>query len=233
MSVLRWFLVVFLVMMGATQALAQSCAIPPRLPEAQAKPQPMDDVRTGAVSRYTLALSWSPQYCRTRGSSDPLQCGRDNRFGFILHGLWPDGDGRNYLAWCLPAQPVPASVVRQTFCATPSVQLQQHEWAKHGTCMTDDPARYFKAGTALYNAFRWPDMDGLSRVRPTVGAFKSAFAAANRGVRQDMMYIDTSNGGWLEEVKVCLDRDFRPTRCPKGAGGAPDRQQLRIWRAER
>lgn len=232
MLILRGILGLFMLLAAANQAYAQSCRIPPRLPDAVARPAPVDQVRTGAVVRYTLALSWSPQYCRGKGAGDAQQCGTDNRFGFILHGLWPEGQGRDFLGWCRPAQALPSDLVRQNFCATPSVHLQQHEWAKHGTCMTDDPARYFKAARTLFEAIRTPDMVGLSRVRPTVGAFKTAFAASNRGIRQDMMRIETNEGGWLQEVKLCLDLDFRPTRCPRDARGARDREQLKIWRTE-
>lgn len=228
----RWILGLLLALAGATQAYAQSCRIPDALPAAEVRPRPEAEVRTGKVTHYTLALSWSPQFCRSRGDTDQLQCGRDARFGFILHGLWPEGEGRDHLGWCRPVQALPAELVRQNFCATPSVYLQQHEWAKHGSCMTDDPSRYFKAGRALFDAIRPPDMAGLSRVRPTVGAFKTAFAATNRGVRPEMMRIETNEGGWLQEVKLCLNADFRPHRCPKGTKGASDREQLKIWRRE-
>lgn len=235
MSILHGTFVTFgivLMLASAGAARAQSCAIPSRLPAAEARARPDHEVRTGPVARYTLALSWSPQYCRGGGANDVQQCGPDARFGFILHGLWPDSRAQNSLAWCRPAQPLAADLVRQNFCATPSVRLQQHEWAKHGTCMTDDPVRYFTAGRALFEALQWPDMDGLSRVRPTVAAFKTAFSAANRGIRQDMVSLDVNEGGWLQEVKLCLNLDFRPTRCPKGTRGAADRQQLKIWRRE-
>ena len=33
---------------------------------------------------------------------------------------------------------------RRMMCATPSAQLIQHEWAKHGTCMRADPRRLFR-----------------------------------------------------------------------------------------
>ena len=73
-------------------------------------------------------------------------------------------------------------MIRGAVCATPSEQLLQHEWAKHGTCMGTNPAAYFGRSTALYQGLRSPDMDALSRAGPTVGAFKRQFAALNRAV---------------------------------------------------
>jgi ribonuclease T2 len=215
----------------AQPAWAQNqCRVPKRLPLAQSMRISLDQVRVIPVTDYSLALSWSPQYCRTRGAQDGLQCGAGTDFGFVLHGLWPEGEGRSWPQYCKPVGPVPADVSRRAFCATPSVELQQHEWAKHGSCMTDSPAAYFKAGTALFNALKWPNMDRLSRARTNVSELTSAFVAANRGLRQDMIRVALSNGGWLEELRVCLDADFRPARCPRDAPGARERGQVKIWR---
>lgn len=180
---------------------------------------------------YTLAVSWSPQYCRT--GKDPLQCGRSSLFGFILHGLWPEGAGRDWPQYCRPVGPVPPEVVREAFCTTPSVTLQQNEWQKHGSCMTDSAARYFKTGTILFGALRFPDMDRLSRRGTDVAGFSAAFAAANRGMYPDMVRLKLSNGNWLEEVHVCLNIRFRPMKCPADAPGARAREIVRIWRRAR
>src|SRR3546814_14299066 len=61
------------------------------------------------VTGYLLALSWSPEFCRTRTESKRhrLQCsGEMGRFGFVLHGLWPDAAGRRDPRWCRPV-PLP------------------------------------------------------------------------------------------------------------------------------
>jgi ribonuclease T2 len=211
-------------------AWAQSCAIPATLPAAQAERVPRGAVRTGAVTGHILALSWSPQFCRTHsGARYASQCGAQT-FGFILHGLWPEGAGRTNPQYCKAVGAIPPAVVRQSYCATPSVDLQAHEWAKHGSCITDNPATYFRAGTSLFNAIKFPDMDGLSRARPSAEAFVTALVAANRGLRADMFSIDVGKGGWLEEVRLCLDKEYHPRRCPRDVGGASPRTALKIWR---
>jgi ribonuclease T2 len=215
----------------ADAAQARTCRIPDRLPAARVEPVSPREVRRIPITDFQLAISWSPQYCRTRaGREDRLQCGPGATFDFILHGLWPEGAGRNWPQYCRPVQPLPPELVRSTFCATPSVRLQQHEWAKHGSCITESPAAYFKAATTLFDALRWPDMNALSRSRPDVGSLTTAIAAANRGMRPDMIRIVLSQGGWLEEVRVCLNRAYRPSACPRDNPGARSRERVRIWR---
>jgi ribonuclease T2 len=224
-------LAILAVLVAPHAAYAQSCRVPDRLPAAQPERVSPRDVRPGPITDYLLAVSWSPQYCRARGArADPLQCGRDAEFGFVLHGLWPEGEGRSWPQYCRPVEPLPASVVRSAFCATPSVSLQQHEWAKHGSCMTESPAAYFKASTALFNAVKWPDMDALSRARPDVAGLSAAIAGANRGMRADMIRIILSRGGWLEQVRICLNKSYRPARCPRDTPGARSRDRVKIWR---
>jgi ribonuclease T2 len=222
------------VLPAAASAQAISCRVPDRLPAAS--PEPRGVARIVPVGGYTLALSWSPEYCRLKRDSatDKLQCGgATGRFGFVLHGLWPDGRGDQWPEYCRDAQPVPEPVLRATLCAMPSVQLQQHEWAKHGVCAFPNPAAYFRAARLLHAAVRYPDMDALSRNRNLhVAGFATAFAARNPGVRADMLRVQRNPRGWLEQVLLCLDVRFRPTVCRDG-GAARDTRPLRIWRSVR
>ncbi len=228
---MKW-LWLFLAAVPQIAAAATSCAIPDRIATPRVERPDPREIRQARIDGYTLALSWSPQFCRDRGD-DPGergQCGREARFGFVLHGLWPDGQGRNDPAWCAAVdRPIPADTIRRNFCMTPSANLLQHEWAKHGTCMTRSPDAYFRSAAILYNVLKWPDMDALSRQRPTTGAFAEAFARTNPGVRADAIRIDTTEGGWLREVKICLGKNFRPRRCPAGRASDP-RRALKIWR---
>ena len=117
---------------------------------------------------------------------------------------------------------------------TPDVDLLQHEWAKHGSCMTRDPQRYFKPARIMYNAIRYPDMDRMSRDRNlTVGTFRLNFARANKGIRPDMIQIAKSKENWLDEVRICLAKDFKPQRCPSHVRMPSDRSKLKIWRGGR
>jgi ribonuclease T2 len=219
---------------GLASAQAYSCAVPGRIerphPDLPTADQPQ---RLLPIGSYTLAISWAPQYCRehARDASARAQCGNGNRFGFTLHGLWPDGVGRDWPQYCRAAPLLPASVIRANLCATPSAQLLQHEWAKHGTCMPGlRPADYFRRSTGLYSRLRYPDMDALSREPLTVGRFAEALAAANRGLQASMIRVTATKQGWLDEVWLCLDTRFAYERCRTGSGGLPADASLKIWR---
>lgn len=214
-------------------ALAQSaqCTIPaqiarpvPDLPDAS---QPR---RLLPIGSYTLALTWSPQYCSGNPRNANFQCGgRNGRFGFTLHGLWPDGVGKGWPQYCRATDLLPRKVIRDTLCATPSAQLIQHEWAKHGTCMTTKPELYFDLSRTLYSQIRYPDMAALGRrTSLTVGDFAKVFAAANRGISADMLRVTTTRGGWLDEVWLCIDKAIDYTRCPTHQGGVANATRLRI-----
>ncbi|HEU0044430.1 ribonuclease T2 family protein [Sphingomonas sp.] len=213
-------------------AQALRCAVPsgidrPR-PDRASPDQPR---RVLPVAGYKLALTWSPQYCRSREGG--FQCGEGNRFGFTLHGLWPDGPGREWPEYCAPAALLPDSVVRANICATPSAQLLQHEWAKHGTCMRGyGPVSYFARATGLYGKLRYPDMDALSRRRLKAGRLAAEMVRLNPGLAAEAIAVTTTRDGWLDEIWLCLDRRFRYVRCRPGTGVTPG-SDIRIWRGRR
>jgi ribonuclease T2 len=126
-------------------------------------------------------------------------------------------------------------VIRNGLCATPSAQLMQHEWAKHGTCMAGEtPASYFRRSNALYDRLRYPDMEALSRGDGlTAGTLAAAMARANPGLAPDMMRVTADRQGWLDEIWLCLDKAFRHRRCPAHQGGLAPSTRLRIWRGGR
>ncbi|SFF78021.1 ribonuclease T2 [Novosphingobium sp. CF614] len=214
-------------------ALAQAyqCALPRHLvPVGPVAPD--GPVRKLPVAGYTLAASWSPDYCKTSGDTRSMQCSRRyGRFGFILHGLWPESRRGPSPQWCAAAPVPPANLLLRHLCMTPSPGLLAHEWAKHGSCMTSRPETYFKVSAILWNAIRWPDADRLSREQDlTVGDLREEFVAANSGWRRDAVGIELSRTGWLREVRLCYAKNFRPTRCAPWQFGPADTAPLKIWR---
>ncbi|TPG43480.1 ribonuclease T [Sphingomonas koreensis] len=221
---------------AAANAQAYSCAVPSTI----ARPRPdlpsaRDPKRVLPIGGYTLAIRWAPQYCHghARDADARFECASGNRFGFTLHGLWPDGVGKVWPQYCRAATLLPKPVIAAHLCANPSVQLTQHEWAKHGTCTSDSPARFLARSRALYARLRYPDMDGLSRRPLTAGGFAAAIARANPGLRADMMRVTADKQGWLEEVWLCLDKGYRYRRCPASQGGLPAGARVKIWRGVR
>ncbi len=215
---------------AAAQAQALQCRLPPQI-TAPALPQPDGPRRALPIRGYTLALSWSPEFCRghQRDGRSALQCGGQmGRFGFILHGLWPESAPGRWPQWC-GAKPVAAETLRRNLCMSPSPSLLTHEWAKHGTCMARTPEGYFKAGAALYGSLRFPDMIRLSR-RPalTAGNLRAALRAATPFLPASAIRVQANGRGWLQEVQVCYGTDFMPASCDRP--GAADGAALKIWR---
>jgi len=221
--------------LASPAAFAQPVAC--QIPDSVTAPPPAvadGPVRLLPITTYVLALTWAPDFCDTHaGEPDAaLECnGRSPRFGFVLHGLWPDAAHGTWPQWCPARAPattqVPAAVVRQMLCNTPSPGLIAHEWAKHGTCMAASPQAYFAQSSAMYRAIHIPDMAALSR-RPglTVGDLRSAFAAANPRYPREAISLLIREGTALQEVHLCHDHNLHPAPCP--LPGPPDSATLRI-----
>jgi len=223
--------VVFAGLPVAANAQAYQCKAPPRI----SVPQGKQDARTRQlpVTGYTMALSWSPEFCRTRQRSGAhaTQCsGRNGRFGFIVHGFWPEGRS-TWPQYCPTSQRPQPATVKRNFCMMPSASLAARQWAKHGSCMTRKPATYFKVTNILWSSYRWPDFDRISREDGlTVGRIREAFASANKGWEPNMVAVKLNRRGWLEELRLCYGKRFRPRVCPRRTYGPRDAVKAKIWR---
>ena len=214
-------------------ALAQAyqCALPQRL--APLPPVRADGpTRRAPVAGYTLAVSWSPEFCRSDRNPASIQCsGRNGRFGFVLHGLWPEAASGPPPQWCAMLPRPQPETVRQGLCATPAPWLIEHEWAKHGSCMATTPEAYWGIARRVFARWRWPDADRLSfRKDLSVGDLREAVMLANPGVKREAIGVVLSNSGWLREMRICHDRQYRPGACRRAAWGPGDSKPLKIWR---
>lgn len=234
MRPIRLILAALVSLAMAPAALAQSfqCVVPGKL-APQAPPRIDGPIRRTVVGGYTLAASWSPEFCHgARDQAGSFQCsGRGGRFGFVLHGLWPESQFGQPPQWC-SIQPRPRlEDLRANLCMSPSTSLLEHEWAKHGSCMAATPLEYFGTARKLWQALQWPDADKLSyRKDLTVGDLRQAFLAANPGWSANAVAILTSGNDWLREIQLCYGRDQRPAACRRDRQGARDGQRLKIWR---
>lgn len=202
----------------------RTCRLPAVVTPAPALTPPADEVvRDAPTAFYMLALTWAPEICRTRGADPALafQC-QGGHFGFVLHGLWPNGADGRHPRYCGPAPALRAATVRRHLCMTPSAASLQHEWAAHGTCGWTTPEAYFADAARLWRRLRLPPMAATM----TAGRIRDAFAAANRGLPRDGVYIKVTDGR-LEDVRLCYDLRHRPMAC-QGGLGAPDATVIHI-----
>lgn len=215
-------------------SMAMAQAFQCTLPESVAVPRiaPDGETRRLPVTGYTLALSWSPEFCRMREDDgrNARQCsGRAGRFGFTVHGLWPDS-ARSWPQWCTKTQP-PAAALRRNLCISPDTRLLARQWAKHGSCMVRQPQTYFRVTRILYGGLQWPDFTRLSREDGlTAGTVRERFADANPGWFEDAIGVHLNAGGWLEELRLCYDRRFMPRACDTRRFGGKDGAPVKIWR---
>lgn len=212
--------------LGTAAAGPETCVLPARIALPEMEEVRPDEVVAGrTILFHMLAVTWMPETCRDGGDGEgDLACGSINRFGWTLHGLWPNADGRPYPRYCRPATLVPEATIRANLCRTPSVNLIQHEWAAHGTCGWDTPEAYFAEAARLYDGLNRPDPMTLAPGArgPTAGQLRDAFVAVNPGLPRDAVYVAVASGNRLREVRICYDLEFNAARCPVGGLGTPD-----------
>jgi len=223
----------------ALPSVASAQAYQCRAPQVRAVPTitPDGPRRELPVTGYTLALSWSPEFCKPRKAShaDAVQCsGSNGSFGLVVHGLWPES-GQSWPQWCAaasgPAGTLTRTEVRGAMCMMPSERLVARAWAKHGSCMVKRPASYLKVTRILWDSLRIPDYDRISRAEPlTAGRIRAAFADANPAIPANAIGVKLNARGWLDEIRLCYVKSFRPARCPPARFGAKDSAAAKIWR---
>jgi ribonuclease T2 len=234
LTLVRWIsLGLGAALLAPAPVLAQSyqCRVPQNLLVPDTKQD--GPTRRVPVTGFTFAMSWSPEFCKSRQSlpQHREQCsGRSGRFGMVVHGLWPDGRA-NWPQYCPSARRVSMAEAKRNMCMMPSARLMAHQWRKHGACMTSRPETYFKVTRMLWGSIRHPDYDRLSREEGlTAGKIRAAFQLANPDWKPERVGIKLNQRGWLEEVRLCYGKDWLPTRCKKRQAGAGDNVKAKIWR---
>jgi len=214
---------------GAAQASSlKSCAVPPSVTPAPAEIPPANEIHTDVpTAAYLLALFWSPEACRAGipESDQIIQC-RENRFGFTVHGLWPNGPDRVHPRYCKPSPPMSPATVKANLCMTPSPWLLQHEWQAHGTCQWDTPEAYFKKARQVRKGLNVPELKPSPDQTMTAGEIRHAFLKRNRGMTAEGLNVRVKDGR-LTEVWVCMDLKFKLAAC-RGGNGAPDAAVARV-----
>jgi ribonuclease T2 len=173
-----------------------------------------------AFDYFVLVLSWSPTHCSSdqgRGRDDDLQCRSGRPYGFVLHGLWPQYE-RGYPQDCPTDEPrsVEGELLQQMLEISPSAQLVEHEWRKHGACAGLSQTDYFAAAARAFRsisvpaAFRSP----ARVVTTTPDDVRVAFLGANPSLSRDGVSA-TCRRNDLAEVWLCLDKALAPRACSK------------------
>jgi ribonuclease T2 len=191
--------------------------------------------RTGVAGEfdyYLLVLSWSPTHCsevETQSYREDAQCAgrKGRRYGFILHGLWPQYE-KGYPERCPTVwRPfVPEPVIASLGDVMPSRGLVIHEYRVHGTCSGLLPAPYFALARRFLNRIRIPERykNPFERQFVSPRELMGDFLRANPDLRPDMLAITCGGpGNRLREVRICMTKDGRPRRCGEASARRPCR----------
>lgn len=172
-------------------------------------------------SYYLLVLSYAPDFCnQPQGNKDARECGAGRHIGFVVHGLWPQGESSRGPEYCGSASPVSQAVIQVTLHYIPTESLIQHEWAAHGTCSGLGAASYFAVLRKARDSVALPaDLNQPSQklqVSPT--QIESKLAAANPNFPRTAFRLSCYRDGELQEIRICLNKDLSPRACGLSAG---------------
>lgn len=168
----------------------------------------------GKFDFYVLTLSWSPDHCARNGKRDVQQCGSGKKYGFVLHGLWPQYK-KGYPVNCSTEKLPP--LVKQKFRGLfPNERLFDHEWKKHGTCTGQKPIEYLtlsrklKYSLNIPSAYKSPEKP----FRTTIKDFKTSFVSANKNFTVNGIAPFCSDSGrFFKEVLFCYSKDGKAGIC--------------------
>ena len=174
--------------------------------------------KAGVFDYYSLVLSWSPTFCDSNaGRRDRQQCGRNRRFAFVVHGLWPQHE-KGWPQNCRVKKGyfyIPRKVIAGMTDIMPSKRLVIHEWKKHGTCSGLTNKDYFALTRQLYNSIKIPAryQKPNSFVTTTPQQLEAEFIKANEGLDASMISVQCGRRKRLKEIRVCFTKDQKLRPC--------------------
>jgi len=172
----------------------------------------------GEFDYYLLSLSWSPAFCLQSPGSP--ECNGPRRFGFIVHGLWPQNE-RGWPQNCPSSEQLTDEVVRRVSDLMPAPKLVYHEWTTHGTCSGLSPSDFFtllrqaRDSVVIPSAYEHP---GFAIEQPPQTLVNAFMRANPRQPAQSVVATCSTQGvARLREVHICFDRDLNPRACSEDA----------------
>jgi ribonuclease T2 len=176
---------------------------------------------TQPFAYYLLVLSYAPDFCgQPQGDKDPRECGAGRHVGFVVHGLWPQGETSRGPENCGSAGPVSQQIMQATLPYVPTESLIQHEWKAHGTCSGLGAADYFAALRKARDSVTLPaDLSQpTENLRLSPAQIESKLASANSSFPATAFRTSCYNQGELKEIRICLNKDLSPRGCGPSAG---------------
>lgn len=174
----------------------------------------------GDFDIYLLAQSWAPKFCCGQPDKCTTVSWAYSASHLSLHGLWPGyakaRGGKTFPSSCeskakLNVSDLPRHFVdvAPSYCGYNTIkhapelgQLGVHEWHKHGTCTTLEPARYFAEAVRVVESLTGPG--GASKFdRGTPTAIIAKIGAAE-GIPANELRLS-----YAKHVAVSVDKHCR------------------------
>ncbi len=178
------------------------------------------DAAPGSFAYYLLVLSYAPDFCdQPQGNKDPRECGKGRHVGYVVHGLWPQGETTRGPENC-GSSPVSQSLVQFMLRYIPTESLIQHEWQTHGSCTGLSAADYFGLVRKARDAVTIPtDLTApTQQLQLSPSDVESKFAGANPKYPRNAFRTSCYRNQELEEIRICLSTDLTPRACGSSAG---------------
>lgn len=174
------------------------------------------------VQEAVLALSWQAAFCETAPEKRECKTQKADRYdatNFALHGLWPEAENCSTTPYSNVSEKLWAAM--RTGMPGTASGLHKHEWARHGTCYSDTPERYFADSLRLLVAFNKTPIRDL--FEQNIGRFLTARdirerfdAVFGRGTG-DRVLVDCVRDGdrtLIRELRVRLNGDLAGANLP-------------------
>jgi ribonuclease T2 len=186
----------------------------------QARPKKSKAKKPADFAYYMLVLSYAPDFCaQPTGNKDPRECGNGRHVGFVVHGLWPQGETTRGPENCGSASPVGQSTVQAMLNYFPTESLIQHEWTTHGTCSGLSAADYFAAVKKARDSVTIPPaLSSSNRQSLSPADIETRVATANPSFPKTSFRTSCYSDKELEEIRICLNKDLSPRPCGPSAG---------------
>jgi ribonuclease T2 len=167
-----------------------------------------------------LVLSYAPDYCAQPGSDlDPRECGTGRRVGYVVHGLWPQGETSRGPENCGSASPVGQSLVQAMLHYFPTESLIQHEWKSHGTCSGLNMNDYFAAVKKVRDSVNIPEpLTPAAQQSISRADIETKIASANPSFPKTAFRTSCYSDKELKEIRICFNKDLSPRACGTSAG---------------
>ncbi|MBI3447063.1 MAG: ribonuclease T2 [Magnetospirillum sp.] len=167
--------------------------------------------RPGQFDYYLLSLSWAPSYCATpSGRQNRQECGPGTDYGMVVHGLWPQFTNGQWPQCCQAVAPLtPSPTIDKLSRIMIGSSLMEHEWEKHGSCVTTRQDAYFGSiGQVVAKLGLAPTLSAKGITTIKVSELKRHWSLPAPSI------TTRCKGKRLGEIHICLDLKLDPIACP-------------------